>query len=373
MSDKINIRQKLFCYAFENQGGIYEMKETKKIAVFFGGHSTEYKVSLQSAYAIIKSIDQKRYTPILIGIDAHTGDWSLYQGEIDKIESDCWKLKDFCISVFPSLDRTIHGFCYVERNTLKTISLDAALPVLHGKNGEDGTIQGMLELMGVPVIGCGLLSSALCMDKALAHRIAEMNGIKTARFVTLKKGYSKNDALEQAAKLGYPVFVKPVRSGSSFGITKVSQESNLIPAIEHAFSHDSTVILEEMIKGFEVGCAVIGTKELIIGEVDEIELSEGFFDYTEKYTLKTSNIHVPARISPEKSDEIKQTALRIYRMLYCSCFARVDMFLTPEGEIYFNEVNTIPGFTTHSRFPNMLKAAGLTFDDIVERLLNMEE
>ncbi len=349
------------------------MKKTKKIAVFFGGCSTEYKVSLQSAYAIIKSIDRKRYTPVLIGIDAHTGSWSWYQGEIDKIENDCWKLKDFCISVFPSPDRTIHGFCYLEHDTLKTISLDAALPVLHGKNGEDGTIQGMLELMGVPVIGCGLLSSALCMDKALAHRIVEMNGIKTARFTAVKKGYSENEVLRQAMELGYPVFVKPVRSGSSFGITKVSKEDDLIPAIEHAFLHDSAVILEETVKGFEVGCAVIGTRELITGEADEIELSEGFFDYTEKYTLKTSKIHVPARISPEKSEEIKQTALRIYRLLYCSCFARVDMFLTPEGEIYFNEVNTIPGFTTHSRFPNMLKAAGMTFDEIVESLLNMEE
>ena len=133
------------------------------------------------------------------------------------------------------------------------------------------------------------------------------------------------------------------------------------------------MILEETIEGFEVGCAILGTKDPFIGEVDEIELSRGFFDYTEKYTLKTSRIHVPARIPAEQSEKIKNTALRIYQLLRCSCFARVDMFLTPNGDIYFNEVNTIPGFTSHSRFPNMLKAAGLSFEEIVERLLSMEE
>jgi len=349
------------------------MKTTKKIAVFFGGCSTEYNVSLQSAYSIISSIDAKRYEPVLVGIDRHTGEWFWYRGEIEKIESGCWQSKDLCIPVFPSPDKTIHGFYYMEKSALKTISLDAALPILHGKNGEDGTIQGMLELMGVPIIGCGLLSSALCMDKALAHRIVEMNGILTARFVTIEKGYEEDTVRKEAMQLGYPVFVKPVRSGSSFGITKASCEEELIPAIEEAFLHDDYVILEETIEGFEVGCAILGTKDPFIGEVDEIELSRGFFDYTEKYTLKTSRIHVPARIPAEQSEKIKNTALRIYQLLRCSCFARVDMFLTPNGDIYFNEVNTIPGFTSHSRFPNMLKAAGLSFEEIVERLLSMEE
>ena len=165
--------------------------------------------------------------------------------------------------------------------------------------------------------------------------------------------------------------ITTVRSGSSFGISKVLTEKDLLPAIEAAFEHDTTVLLEELIDGFEVGCAVLGTKELIIGEVDEIELSDGFFDFTEKYTLKTSSIHVPARITPEQSDKIKQTALTIYRLLGCSGFARVDLFLTPKGEIYFNEVNTIPGFTGHSRYPNMLGAIGMPFDEVIRRLLEI--
>lgn len=349
------------------------MKKNKKIAVFFGGCSTEYEVSLQSAASVIKSMDRARFTPILIGIDKETGAWFWYQGDADPIEQDCWQTSGLCVPVCPSMDKKTHGICYLENQELKTLSFDAAFPILHGKNGEDGTIQGLLALMGVPVIGCDLLSSALCMDKSLAHRIVEMNGIKTARSFSLKKDFDESQAYKQAAMLGYPLFVKPVRSGSSFGISKVEEEKDLICAVKEAFSHDSDVILEEVVNGFEVGCAVLGTKELLIGEVDEIELSEGFFDYTEKYTLKTSSIHVPARIPPEASERIKQTAFRIYRLLGCSHFARVDMFFTPEGEIYFNEVNTIPGFTSHSRYPNMLKAAGLSFCDVIDRLLNMEE
>lgn len=346
----------------------------RTIAIFFGGCSTEYEVSLQSACSVIQSVDQERYRLILVGIDRHTGTWFWYRGEVEAIARDLWQSEESCVPVFPAVDRTVHGLCYLDGTGLRTVSLDAALPILHGKNGEDGTLQGALELMGVPVIGCGLLSSALCMDKELAHRLVRMGGIKTARSVLLDGPEEMEDRRTElggkARELGYPLFVKPVRAGSSFGITKVQCEEQLFPAIQEAFRHDSMVMMEEMVAGFEVGCAVLGTKSPVIGEVDEIELSDGFFDYTEKYTLKTSRIHVPARIAPEKAEEIKRTALKIYRLLGCSYFARVDLFLTPEGEIYFNEVNTIPGFTSHSRYPSMLQAAGLPFGEVVGRILD---
>lgn len=348
------------------------MNQLKKIALFFGGCSTEYKVSLQSAYSVIKSIPTDLYHLILIGIDKETGEWFLYEGDIEEIPTGRWRMQPECMPAAPSMDRRIHGLSYFSKTGPKTLSLDAALPILHGKNGEDGTLQGVLHLMNVPVIGCDLLSSALCMDKFLAHKIAAAEGIKAAECVLLKKDFSVSEAKVHAAKLGFPLFVKPLRSGSSFGITKVQKESELIPAIEQAFLHDSTVMLEEMIAGFEVGCAILGTENLLTGEIDEIQLSEGFFNYTEKYTLKTSQIHVPARISSDQARQIKETACRIYRLLGCSYFARVDMFLTPEGDIYFNEVNTIPGFTSHSRYPNMLKAAGLSFEEIIGRLLDEE-
>lgn len=343
------------------------------IAIFFGGCSTEYEVSLQSACAVIQVIDTRRFTPVLIGIDRSFGQWYLYRGDAARIENDTWQSDGLCTPVYPSTDRRVHGICYLKDGTEQTVSFDAALPILHGKNGEDGTLQGLLELMGVRVIGCGTLSSAICMDKELAHRIVSMYGIRSARTVSLDREASPEEIKRDARSLGYPLFVKPVRSGSSFGISKVLNEEELMPAVKEAFAHDSRVILEEFVSGFEVGCAILGTKELLIGEVDEIELSDGFFDFTEKYTLKTSSIHVPARITDEQAAQIKHAARTIYRALGCSYFARVDLFLTPEGEIYFNEVNTIPGFTAHSRYPNMLKAAGLPFAGAVNRLLEMEE
>ncbi len=341
----------------------------KKIAVLFGGHSTEYEVSLESAHAVITHIDKEKYELYLIGIDRHTGQWYWYRNDPEKIRNDSWNNREDCIPAAVSTDRTVHGICFMEEGKLRKISLDAALPVLHGKNGEDGTVQGVFELAGIPVIGCGLLSSALCMDKELAHRIVSAAGIRVAESITVKPGYNPQELSVQAERLGYPLFVKPVRAGSSFGITKVARAEELLPAVENAFAHDSEVILEEMIRGFEVGCAVLGNEEPVVGEVDEIELSDGFFDYEEKYTLKTSEIYVPARISPDVAEKIKEAALVIYRALKCSDFARVDLFLTPEGDIVFNEVNTIPGFTAHSRYPGMLKAAGMSFEEIIDRIL----
>lgn len=347
------------------------MNNRKKIAVFFGGCSAEYAVSLQSASAVIRSMDMEKYEPILIGMNRKSGTWLWYRGDIENIIDDSWEQNTECVPVFATFDKNVHGLCYMERGKVQTMPLDAALPILHGKNGEDGTLQGTLELMGVQVIGCGLLSSAICMDKELAHRIVALSGIKVPKSAGIQLETSETEIKKIAMELGYPLFVKPVRAGSSFGITKVLREADLLPAVKNAFVYDSRVILEEMISGFEVGCAVLGAENPITGEVDEIELSEGFFDYTEKYTLKTSKIHVPARIVPEKAEEIKSTALVIYKVLDCRHFARVDMFLTPAGEIYFNEVNTIPGFTSHSRFPNMLKAAGFTFEETVNALLGM--
>lgn len=343
--------------------------QKKKIAVFFGGCSSEYDVSLQSAYSVITHINHEVYHIIPIGVNRFTGQWYWYQGNADAILKDKWYSDHTCIPVFPSMDRFIHGVHYRKEQKLQTLSLDAAFPVLHGKNGEDGTIQGVMELSGIPIIGCGLLSSALCMDKEVTHRIVSLKGIPTAKSVIVKKPYETIQIKQAALSLGYPLFIKPVRAGSSLGITKVYTEKELMPAVKHAFHYDSTVMLEEMIRGSEFGCAILGTKELTVGEIDEIELSQDFFDYTEKYTLKTSKIHVPARISRAKSEELKQTAITVYRALKCSCFARIDMFLTPDGTIYLNEVNTIPGFTSHSRYPNMLQAAGLSFDDIISRLL----
>lgn len=342
----------------------------KKIAILFGGCSSEYEVSLQSAYAVIRHLDRERYEPVLIGID-WKGHWFLFEGNVETIPEDHWWEEPECYPAVVSPDRELHGLI-VFRNGWEEkpqrFSLDAAFPVLHGKNGEDGTVQGVLELAGIPVVGCQTMASALCMDKDMAHRVVGATGIKVPNSFVLT-AENRTQAKDVAKELHYPIFIKPLRAGSSFGITKVSQPEKLEEAIELAFTHDSVVVMEEMIEGFEVGCAVLGTRDLVVGAVDEIELSEGFFDYTEKYTLKSSSIHVPARIADEAAAKIQETAKLIYRSLGCSGFARVDMFFTPRGEIYFNEVNTIPGFTEHSRYPGMMKAAGFTFEETVNRLV----
>lgn len=223
----------------------------------------------------------------------------------------------------------------------------------------------------IPVVGCDTLSSAICMDKDRAHKLVSVEGIAVPKAVSIKE-YNKDEVLQEIeAKLSFPLFVKPIRAGSSFGITKVFEKKELDDAVELAFEHDDEVIVEENIQGFEVGCAILGIEELIVGRVDEIELSNGFFDYTEKYTLKSSNIYMPARIDLETEKKIQNTAITIYKALGCSGFARVDMFCTPSGEIVFNEVNTIPGFTFHSRYPNMMKGIGLSLDKLLDKLISL--
>lgn len=340
----------------------------KKIAVIFGGCSPEYEVSLQSAYAVISHMDTQKYTPVLIGITKQ-GDWYYFSGNPESIPADTWHTPSDCTPVVVSPNRSDHAILKYQNDNFKKIHIDAAFPVLHGKNGEDGTVQGIFELAGIPVIGCGLLSSALCMDKDRAHKLAHTAGISVPQSFVIKKDTDMETALSQAEKIGYPLFVKPIKAGSSFGVAKVSDRDDLPSAIETAFQYDDMVIVEENITGFEVGCAVVGNDTLLVGEVDEIELTDGFFDFTEKYTLKTSAIHVPARIDEFTAKRIKESAKIIYKALDCRGFARVDMFLTDSGKIVFNEVNTIPGFTTHSRFPNMLKAIGMSFEQIISVLI----
>ncbi|MBR0598243.1 D-alanine--D-serine ligase VanG [Sinanaerobacter chloroacetimidivorans] len=342
----------------------------KKIAILFGGCSTEYQVSLQSASAVVNHINREKYDPILLGI-TREGSWLRFQGPAEKISKDTWHNPKYCTPAVISPSKEVHGILQFSDTKVEQIYIDAAFPVLHGKNGEDGTLQGLLELSGIPFVGCGTLSSALCMDKDLAHVIAEASGIKTPPFFTARRHESPEKAMLLADSLGYPVFVKPARSGSSFGITKVEGRSRLEEALCLAFRHDEKVVVEKAINGFEVGCAVLGNQELTVGELDEIELQKGFFDFTEKYTLETSKIHLPARISKEKTAEIKETAKFLYHLFECRGFARVDVFLTPSGEVIFNEINTIPGFTAHSRYPSMLHMVGMDFQETIEQLIDM--
>ncbi len=341
----------------------------KTVAVLFGGMSSEYGVSLQSGHAVICAIDTEKYDVIPVGI-TREGDWYRYSGPLELIPEDKWHQDPALLTpVTVCVSRSQRGLVELIGQGVRRVEVDAVFPVLHGRNGEDGTVQGMLELAGIPVVGCGALSSALCMDKSRAHTLVQAAGIAVPESVEFD-ARSKAAALVRIPdEIGFPLFVKPVRAGSSFGVTRVEDPAELEAAMDEALRYDTRALAEKAVEGFEVGCAVMGTEELTVGRVDEILLHGGFFDFQEKYNTDTAEILMPARISPETEERITQAARTIYRALDCACFARVDMFLTPEGEIVFNEVNTIPGFTGHSRFPGMMRGIGLDFRQVVSRIL----
>lgn len=346
------------------------------ILIIFGGCSGEYRVSLESVCGVLESLDREKYNPVTVGI-TRCGDWYYYSGSIKGIRNDCWFSSEYTMPALISVDKTKRELIVFGDGKTEVIQIDAAFPVLHGKNGEDGTVQGLIELSGIPLIGCNTLSSALCMDKDKAHRLVSAYGIHVPLSAVLSRTAKEGEIAEAADGIGYPLYVKPVRAGSSLGITRVSSKEQLSEAVKNALLYDSEIILEENIEGVETGCAVIGSgADLTVGEPDEIMLENGFFDYLEKYTPKTSQVICPSSFSDATKEKVKCTARAIYNILGCSGFARVDMFLTKTGKIYFNEVNTIPGFTSHSRFPAMLKATGYTdtqiTDKVIQEALNKE-
>lgn len=343
--------------------------EKSNIAVFFGGISSEYEVSLQSAAAVLESMDKKKYRAVPVGI-TKSGEWYFYGGDYGRINADKWEGKD-CVPAVLSPDRRESGLVL---SGGERVRIDAAFPVMHGIGGEDGTLQGLIELAGIPLCGCGTLASALCMDKDKAHRLVAAAGIAVPKSVTLDSGEIPDiDAIISVT--GLPAFVKPLRAGSSMGVSAAADPAELERGIELAHHYDNRVIIEQAIRGTEgssaareVGCAILDGDKPVTGAIDEIDLRGDFFDYTEKYTLSTAAVRcLPS--TDKLSEKIKKTALKIYKTLGCAGFARVDMFLRPNGEIVFNEVNTIPGFTEHSRYPSMMRAAGYSLERVVDMII----
>lgn len=343
----------------------------KRIAVIFGGHSSEYEVSLQSAFSVLQNINENKFEVFPVGI-TREGEWYHYTGGLEQIRDNSWgEEKENLHSVAVSQSRQAPGFLVFDGDGCRRIPVDLVLPVLHGRNGEDGTLQGLFELAGIPVAGCGTLSSALCMDKDRAHKLVGLAGIAVPKAVAFRQADQEAACRKVKESLSCPLFVKPLRAGSSLGITRITKMQELFSAVEFAFTYDTEVIVEEEVDGSEVGCAILGDEVLTVGRVDEVALSGSFFDYTEKYTLQSSRIYMPARVERKTEERIQETAVAIYRTLGCSGFARVDMFYTSSGEIVFNEVNTIPGFTSHSRYPNMMKGIGLSFTEVLDKLLSL--
>lgn len=335
-----------------------------RVGILFGGRSEEHAVSVKSAREVVRNLDVDKYEPFCIGI-TKSGAWMLCDGpDVD------WE-SGGCRAVVLSPDSGVHGLLVLEQGRYETVGLDVVLPVLHGRLGEDGAIQGLLELSGIPYAGCDVQSSAVCMDKSLAYVVARSAGIATPNFRTV----TANETVDPDG-LTYPVFVKPARSGSSFGVTKVSGKEELPGAVETARRYDTKVLIEEAVVGSEVGCAVLGNDlDLVAGEVDRIALSHGFFRIHQESDPENGSENstpiVPADIPAESRSLVQETAKAVYRALGCGGLARVDMFLKDDGEVVLNEVNTLPGMTSYSRYPRMMAAAGMPLSEVIDRLVSL--
>ncbi len=345
----------------------------KKVLVLFGGVSSEHDISLISAKSVIENIPEDKYEPILMGI-TKDGQWYLYEGSVDALPEDKWlDNKSEITPAVISVNRADHGII-VLGDTVKKIRVDVVFPVLHGKNGEDGTIQGMLQLAGIPFVGCDMISSACCMDKVVTNTLADAAGIPQAKWL----GASENTYDEVKADLiknvneylGYPVFVKPANAGSSVGVSKATDDESLDIAIRKAFEEDSKLVIEEGISGVEVECAVLGNDNPVASVLGEVEACNEFYDFDAKYINSASNLYIPARLSQEKSDEVRKAAVNAYKALGCSGLTRVDFFVRhSDGAVLLNEPNTIPGFTSISMYPKMFAASGIAYGDLIDKLL----
>jgi D-alanine---(R)-lactate ligase len=335
-----------------------------KVGIVFGGGSEEHPISVKSAQEVAQHLDLEKYEPFYIGI-TRSGAWQLCDGPHANWESGSRQ------PAVLSPDRSVQGLLVLEQDRYRTIPLDVVFPVLHGKLGEDGAVQGLLELSGIPYVGCDVPSSALCMDKSLAYLVARDAGIATPSYRVV----AANEKVD-ADELAYPVFVKPARSGSSFGVSKVSGGEELPSAMETARQYDSKLLIEQAVVGSEVGCAILAERfGLVAGEVDRIALSHSFFRIHQENDPESGSENatfiVPADISTESRSLVQETAKSMYRALGCKGLARVDMFLTEDGAVILNEVNTLPGLTSYSRYPRMMAAAGLPLAEVIDRIISL--
>jgi len=385
------------------------MKNKKRIAVIFCGHSTEHEVSRFSAQSVIENLDKNKFEVVMIGITKE-GKWLKYNGPVEKIGSGEWEeiavrqrlenIKN--IKSLPRYDgfqqsdeednEDSNDYCdnyqIDNNNSAREILLatgvedgnnkiDVVFPVLHGLNGEDGTIQGLFELANIPYVGCGVLGSALGMDKAIAKIIFEKEGIPIGKYVAFsKKQFFENQQNiigEIEKKLGYPCFVKPCNSGSSVGVSKAKNRDELIEAVNYATNFDRRILVEEFINGREIECAVLGNDNPEASTVGEIIPGNEFYDYDDKYSSESrSKLVIPAELPSETIEKIREYAVRAFKALDCSGLARVDFFVHKEtGEIYINEVNTMPGFTKISMYPKLWEASGLPYSKLLEKLIDL--
>jgi D-alanine-D-alanine ligase len=335
------------------------------IAIFFGGRSSEHEISIRSAGFIHRSLDRSRYQVRSVYID-RAGRFFLVD-EVNELPSTV----DGILAIAKTPILLMPG----EAAPIRTLSgevipVDAVFPVLHGPNGEDGTLQGLLRMLDLAFVGCDVLSSALCMDKAMMKPVLAANGIDSARYILVEKNRRNIEADEVFNELGDCVFVKPARQGSSVGVNRATSRDELQTALDEAFRFDSKVLIEEAIVGREIECSVLGNEKPEASVPGEILPQHAFYSYEAKYVDPDgARLQIPADLTPYDRKRICETAIRTYRALDCEGLARVDVFFTPDGRILVNEINTMPGFTQISMYPKMWEATGLPSRTLMDRLV----
>jgi D-alanine-D-alanine ligase len=334
----------------------------KRLGILFGGRSAEHEVSLQSAKNVADALDGGKFEPVLIGLDRE-GRWWL--------EKDATAPREPITTDLPVTIAPGNGRLMSLTDGSFVAAIDVVFPVLHGPFGEDGTVQGLLKLAGVPFVGCDVLGSAVGMDKDVMKRLLRDAGLPIGKYLVLRDT-DKPDFDAAVASLGLPLFVKPANLGSSVGISKARNAEEFAAAVREAFRYDRKVVIEEFIDGREIECAVLGNDEPDASVPGEIIVNADFYSYEAKYLDENgAALRIPADLPPEKAREIQDLAVRVFKTLETSGLGRVDFFLKPDGTVIVNEINTMPGFTRISMFPRLWEASGLPYPELIDRLIGL--
>lgn len=344
-----------------------------RVGILFGGKSAEHEVSLQSARNVVAALDKTKYEPVLIGIDKN-GRWLMGDGAQPLLNASNPKLLGLNSS--GATEVTIapqsSGVLTSVNGGGSGKSVDVVFPILHGPFGEDGTVQGLLKLAGVPFVGAGVLGSAVGMDKDVMKRLLRDAGIPIAKFITYRKPADVPEFKIVANKLGSPVFVKPANLGSSVGINRADDEGSFKKAVDEAFQFDMKIVVEENVKGREIECAVLGNDAPQASVPGEITPNHAFYSYDAKYVdANGAGLKIPAELPPGVADRVRAMAIKVFQTLCCEGLGRVDFFLKDDGELLVNEINTIPGFTAISMYPKMWEASGLPYSELIDRLIQL--
>ncbi len=348
-----------------------------RLAVIFGGKSDEHEVSRTSAGNVLRALAKTDHDVMVVGITKE-GRWYETKATCDEVQSGAWEYRQDNRQTTIPADPVAHGFLIFDQNDHAELHpVDCILPVLHGDHGEDGEIQGVFEMAGIPYCGPGVRASANCMDKSVTKKLASVTGVNMAKYCVLKKyEYDKNpeEHLERAVAVNdgiFPLFVKPSSAGSSVGAHKVKAAEDLRAAIEDAFLYDDKVLVEEAIEGREIEVALLGNHEPQASCVGEILAADEFYDYDAKYNNPESRTRVIDDLPTETLDEVRHYAIEIFKALDCRGLSRCDFFYSNEGKIIFNEINTLPGFTNISMYPQLWEAMGKSQPELIEDIIQL--